>query len=75
MNTMLQDLIVEEIGVESEAVHLEANLVDDLGMDSLDVLEMAMAIEEEFDVQITDEQVDGWRTVADLQACIGDESE
>ena len=44
-------------------------------MDSLDVLEMAMAIEEEFDVQITDEQVDGWRTVADLQACIGDESE
>ena len=48
----------------------EANILDDLGADSLDVVEMVMAIEEEFDIEIADEDAESMRTVGDVESYV-----
>lgn len=60
------DLIVEKLGVEREEVKPEAHVIDDLGADSLDVVELVMALEEEFDIEIPDEDAENIRTVKDI---------
>ncbi len=62
----LQDLIVEGLGVEKEQVTLEADLVADLGADSLDAVELIMAIEDEFDLTIDDEVAQSFKTVGQI---------
>jgi len=59
-------IIVNQLGVEKEAVTPEANVVDDLGADSLDVVELMMALEEAFDMEISDEDAENIRTVKDI---------
>ena len=59
-------IIVNQLGVEKEAVTPEANVVDDLGADSLDVVELVMALEEAFDMEISDEDAENIRTVKDI---------
>ncbi len=61
----LKDLIVEELAVEEEEVTLEASFIEDLGADSLDVVELVMAIEEEFDLEIPDEDAEQIEKVQD----------
>jgi len=51
----VKEIIVQQLGVDEEKVTMEASFVDDLGADSLDVVELVMAFEEEFDVEIPDE--------------------
>lgn len=60
------EIIVNQLGVEKEAVTPEANVVDDLGADSLDVVELVMALEEAFDMEISDEDAENIRTVKDI---------
>jgi acyl carrier protein len=60
------DIIVNQLGVEKDAVTPEANVVDDLGADSLDVVELVMALEEAFDMEISDEDAENIRTVKDI---------
>ncbi|GAA2900316.1 acyl carrier protein [Enterococcus pseudoavium] len=60
----IQDIIVEELGVEKEAVKLETNIQEDLEADSLDLFQIINEIEDEFDVKIETE--DGITTVKDL---------
>ncbi|MBW1973971.1 MAG: acyl carrier protein [Deltaproteobacteria bacterium] len=60
------DLIVEKLGVEREDIVPEAHVIDDLGADSLDVVELVMALEEEFDIEIPDEDAEKIRTVQDI---------
>ena len=62
----LQGIIVEELGVEKEEVTLEAHINDDLGADSLDAVELVMAIEEEFDVEVSDEKAQEFKTVGQI---------
>jgi len=62
----LQGLIVEGLGVEKEKVTLEADLVTDLGADSLDAVELIMAIEDEFDLTIDDEVAQSFKTVGQI---------
>ncbi|MDP8201128.1 MAG: acyl carrier protein [Candidatus Tenebribacter burtonii] len=57
------DLIVEELGVEIGEVTLEASFIEDLGADSLDTVELIMKFEEEFDIDIADEDAEGLVTV------------
>ena len=59
-------IIVEQLSVEADAVVPEANLLDDLGADSLDVVELVMAIEEEFGIEIPDDDVENIRTTKDV---------
>ena len=62
----LVDIIVEELGVEKEEVTLEANLNDDLGADSLDAVELIMAIEDEFEIKVSDEVAQEFKTVGQI---------
>jgi len=62
----LQELVVEGLGVEKEKVTLEADLVADLGADSLDAVELIMAIEDEFDITIDDEVAQSFKTVGQI---------
>lgn len=61
----VKEIIVEQLGVEEEQVTPEASFIDDLGADSLDTVELIMAIEEEFDVEIPDEEAEKIITVKD----------
>jgi acyl carrier protein len=61
----VQAIIVEQLGVDADKVTLEASFVDDLGADSLDVVELVMAFEEKFDVEIPDEAAEKIATVKD----------
>ena len=58
-------IIAEQLGVEVAELVPEANLLDDLGADSLDVVELTMALEEEFTIQVPDEDLENIRTVKD----------
>ena len=61
----VRDLIVEQLGVNAEQVTLEASFIDDLGADSLDTVELVMAFEEEFGIDIPDEDAEKMSTVTD----------
>ena len=61
----VKEIIVQQLGVDAEKVTLEASFVDDLGADSLDVVELVMAFEEEFGVEIPDEAAEKIATVKD----------
>ena len=55
LHPKVKDIIVEQLGVDPEKVKPEASFIDDLGADSLDIVELVMAMEEEFDLEIPDE--------------------
>ncbi|ACL69786.1 acyl carrier protein [Halothermothrix orenii] len=59
------DIVVEELGVDPDEVTPEASFIDDLGADSLDVVELVMAFEEEFGIEIPDEDAENIETVQD----------
>ena len=59
-------IITDQLGVENDALSPEANLLDDLGADSLDVVELVMALEEEFGIEVPDDDVEEIRTIGDI---------
>lgn len=59
----LKNIVVEKLGVEESEIRPEASFVDDLGADSLDIVELIMAIEEEFNIEIPDEDAEKLTTV------------
>ncbi|MGI6050473.1 MAG: acyl carrier protein [Acetivibrionales bacterium] len=61
----VKDIIVEQLGVDEEEVKMEASFIDDLGADSLDIVELIMALEEEFDLEIPDKEAEKIATVGD----------
>ena len=63
-------IVSEQLGVEKESLVPEANLLDDLGADSLDVVELVMAIEEEFAIEVPDEDAETIRTLGDITSYI-----
>ena len=67
VNPKVKDIIVEQLGVDPEKVKSEASFIDDLGADSLDIVELVMAMEEEFDLEIPDEDAEKLKTVNDVQ--------
>ena len=62
----IREIVVEQLGVDAEQVVPEANFVEDLGADSLDTVELIMAFEEEFDVEIPDTDAEKIKTVHDV---------
>ncbi|MHB9094760.1 MAG: acyl carrier protein [Eubacteriales bacterium] len=65
-------IIVDQLSVEDEEVTLESTFVDDLGADSLDIVELVMAFEEEFDMEIPDEDAEKIKSVGDAVKYIED---
>jgi len=62
----VKDIIVEQLGVKPDQVTPEAKFVEDLGADSLDIVELVMALEEEFGIEVPDEQAEKLLTVGDV---------
>ena len=62
----VKDIIVEQLGVNPEQVTLQASFIEDLGADSLDIVELVMAFEEEFSVEVPDEDAEKLQTVGDV---------
>jgi acyl carrier protein len=61
----VKEVIVEQLNVEEDDVNEEASFIDDLGADSLDIVELVMALEEQFSVSIPDEEAENIKTVGD----------
>lgn len=68
----IKSIIVEQLGVVEGDINLDSSFVDDLGADSLDVVELIMALEEEFDIEIPDEDAEKVVTVQDVVDYIKD---
>ncbi|MCL2383347.1 MAG: acyl carrier protein [Oscillospiraceae bacterium] len=62
----IKDIVVEQLGSEESVVTMEAAFLDDLGADSLDIVELIMALEEEFDIEIPDNEAEKVKTVGDV---------
>ncbi len=71
VESRVRDIIVEQLGVNPEQVTPEATFVDDLGADSLDTVELVMALEEEFGLEIPDEEAEKIGSVNDAVNYIG----
>ncbi len=68
-------LIVEQLGVSKEEAVLQASFLDDLGADSLDIVELVMSLEEEFDIEIPDDDAEKIQTISDAISYIKERSE
>jgi len=72
MDATLQDrlrqLVSSQLGVELDEVIEDARIFDDLGADSLDVVELVMTLEEAFDIVVPDEDIEGMQTIGDVQS-------
>ena len=66
----IKEIIAKQLGVAPEIVTLNARLSEDLGADSLSIVELNMALEDEFELNITDEVAENIRTVGDIVECI-----
>ncbi|WP_448587572.1 acyl carrier protein [Thermocrinis sp.] len=66
LESRIKEIIADQLGVEVEKLKHEASFVQDLGADSLDVVELVMAFEEEFGIEIPDEDAEKIRTVGDV---------
>ena len=71
----LKEIIADKLGVNEDEITMESTFIDDLGADSLDIVELIMSLEEEFDVEIPDEEVEHIKTVGDIVKYIEDNAE
>lgn len=62
----VKEVIIEQLAVEEDSVKLDTSFIDDLGADSLDIVELIMALEEEFDLQIPDSEAEKITSVGDV---------
>jgi len=62
----VKEILVDQLDVNEDAITLESVITDDLGADSLDVVDLVMSLEEEFDVEIPDEEIESIKTVDDI---------
>jgi acyl carrier protein len=72
INERIKQIVAEQLGVDEDQVTSEASFMDDLGADSLDTVELVMALEEEFDIEISDEDAEKIQTVQDAIDYIGE---
>jgi acyl carrier protein len=70
----VKQIVAEQLGVDEDQVTNEASFMDDLGADSLDTVELVMALEEEFDIEISDEDAEKIQTVQDAVDYISEHS-
>ena len=62
----VREILVDQLDVDEDAVTMEASIQNDLGADSLDIVDLVMSLEEEFDCEIPDEEIENIKTVGDI---------
>lgn len=65
-------IICDQLDLEEDKITMDSAIIDDLGADSLDVVDLVMSFEEEFDIEIPDEMIEDIKTVGDIVKCIED---
>ena len=68
----IKEIIIEQLQVKEDAIQLDTNLMKDLDADSLDAVEIIMAIEDEYDIEIPDEDAEKFQTVTDIVKYVED---
>jgi len=71
----VRDIIVDQLGVNAEQVVKDARFIEDLGADSLDTVELVMAFEEEFSIEVPDEEAEKLQTVGDVVSYVEEHSQ
>lgn len=71
----VREILVDQLDVEEDAVTMESSITGDLGADSLDVVDLVMSLEEEFDCEIPDDEIENIKTVGDIVKFIEDRQE
>lgn len=66
VDSKVREIIVEQLSVDDDRIKMEASFIDDLGADSLDIVELVMTMEEKFGIEIPDEDAEKLRTVGDV---------
>lgn len=66
IETRVKEIVCEQLGVSDDEVTPQASFIDDLGADSLDIVELVMALEEEYEIEISDEDAEKIKTVQDV---------
>ncbi|HXV35706.1 MAG TPA: acyl carrier protein [Myxococcota bacterium] len=67
LSDRIQSIVADQLGVERAEVTKDASILDDLGADSLDVVELVMSLEEAFNIEVPDDAVEEMRTIGDVQ--------
>ena len=62
----VRTIICEQLDLEEDKVTMDSNILEDLGADSLDIIDLIMSFEDEFDIEVPDEEIEGIKTVGDL---------
>lgn len=62
----VRDILAEQLDIEENLITLESSIIDDLGADSLDIVDLVMSLEDEFDTEIPDEAIENIKTVGDI---------
>ena len=68
----VREILCDQLDIEEDQVTMESSITEDLGADSLDVVDLVMSLEEEFDTEIPDEEVENIKTVGDIVKYIED---
>lgn len=71
----IKAILIDQLDVDEDAVTMEASITDDLGADSLDIADIVMSIEEEFDVEVPDDQLQNIKVVGDIVKYIEENAE
>lgn len=71
----LKEIIADKLSVNEDEITMESTFIDDLGADSLDIVELIMALEEEVEMEIPDEDAEGFKTVGDVVEYITEHTE
>ena len=62
----VKEIIADQLGIDTEEIKMETKLIDDLGVDSLEIFEVIMSLEEEFEIEIPNEDVEGMKSVNEM---------
>jgi acyl carrier protein len=62
----VKKILVDQLDVDEDAVTMDSAIIDDLGADSLDIVDVVMSLEEEFDIEVPDEEIENMKTVGDI---------
>ncbi|WBW97652.1 acyl carrier protein [Oceanirhabdus sp. W0125-5] len=62
----VKEIIADQLGIDTEEIKMETKLIDDLGVDSLEIFEVIMSLEEEFEIEIPNEDVEGMKSVSEM---------